>query len=86
MKFGHFKQYLCVGNMRYTVHTTESMPPSAFGQVSGYSSRSDGCFPEPSSGGSWPGPEILAINLIAENPPFDSTWHIRSLDVTATGS
>jgi hypothetical protein len=23
----------------------------------------------------WPGPEILAINLIAENPPFDSTWH-----------
>ena len=24
---------------------------------------------------SWPGPEILAINLIAENQPFDSTWH-----------
>jgi hypothetical protein len=23
----------------------------------------------------WPGPEILAINLIAENQPFDSTWH-----------
>jgi hypothetical protein len=22
---------------------------------------------------SWPGPEILAINLIAENRPFDST-------------
>ena len=26
-------------------------------------------------GNFWPGPEILAINLIAENPPFDSTWH-----------
>jgi hypothetical protein len=26
-------------------------------------------------GGLWPGPEILAINLIAENQPFDSTWH-----------
>jgi 4'-phosphopantetheinyl transferase EntD len=24
---------------------------------------------------SWPGPEILAIKLIAENQPFDSTWH-----------
>lgn len=23
----------------------------------------------------WPGPEILAINLIAENQPLDSTWH-----------
>jgi hypothetical protein len=23
----------------------------------------------------WPGPEILAINLIAKNQPFDSTWH-----------
>ena len=23
----------------------------------------------------WPGPEILAINLIAENQPFDTTWH-----------
>lgn len=23
----------------------------------------------------WPGPEILAINLIAEYQPFDSTWH-----------
>ena len=23
----------------------------------------------------WPGPEILAIYLIAENPPFDSPWH-----------
>jgi hypothetical protein len=22
----------------------------------------------------WPGTEILAINLIAENQPFDSTW------------
>jgi hypothetical protein len=22
-----------------------------------------------------PGPEILAIYLIAENPPFDSPWH-----------
>ncbi len=27
------------------------------------------------NGRSWPGPEILAINLIAENQPFDSTWH-----------
>jgi hypothetical protein len=27
------------------------------------------------TGRSWPGPEILAINLIAENQPFDSTWH-----------
>ena len=25
--------------------------------------------------GSWPGPEILAIYLIAENQPFDSTWY-----------
>ena len=25
--------------------------------------------------GNWPGPEILTINLIAENQPFDSTWH-----------
>jgi hypothetical protein len=25
--------------------------------------------------GTWPGPEILAICLIAENQPFDSTWH-----------
>jgi hypothetical protein len=23
----------------------------------------------------WPGPEILAINLIAENQPFDCTWY-----------
>lgn len=27
------------------------------------------------NGGSWPGPEILAINLISENQPFDSIWH-----------
>jgi hypothetical protein len=30
------------------------------------------------SGSNWPAPEILAIYLIAENPPFDSTWHEKS--------
>jgi hypothetical protein len=27
------------------------------------------------SDGFWPGPEILTVNLIVENQPFDSTWH-----------
>ena len=30
------------------------------------------------TGRSWPGPEIFAINLLAENQPFDSTWHEKS--------
>ena len=36
------------------------------------------------NGSSWPGPEILAINLIAENPPLDPPG-TRNFDVTATG-
>ena len=44
-------------------------------QVSKYSSHPDVSFWEAAYGSSWPGPEILAIKLIAENQPFDSTWH-----------
>lgn len=39
------------------------------------SCRSNDCSIASVDGRSWPGPEILAIILIAENQQFDSTWH-----------
>jgi hypothetical protein len=39
------------------------------------SCRSNGRFGVTVTGWLWPGPEILAINLIAENQPFDPAWH-----------
>ena len=32
-------------------------------------------FDDMTNGRNWPGPEIPAINLIAENQPFDFAWH-----------
>ena len=47
---------------------------TAVQQVSEWSGLSNGCFKEQAIV-RWPGPEILAIKLIAENQPFDSTSH-----------
>ena len=37
--------------------------------------RLNGAFFRKDKGCPWQGPEILAINLIAENQPFDFAWH-----------
>jgi len=47
----------------------------ALRRVSKETRRTDGGYVESRKVGNWPGPEILTINLIAENQPFDSTWH-----------
>jgi hypothetical protein len=56
-----------------TFNSITSPATSFIRQVSKCSGRPDGGFVDAVYGSSWPGPEILAINLIAENQPFDST-------------